>query len=170
MAGGFIFNLTLVGDRQLIGRLETLSAPVRAALRAKVERLTIELQTHIISRKLHGQVLHQRSGALARSIQRRVEAMALAVYGIVFQSGDVKYGKIHEFGGRTPPHDIYPKKADALHFVVGGREVFAKVVHHPGSKMPERSFMRSSLADMRPTISAGLRAAVLDGVRNGVRG
>ena len=82
------------------------------------------------------------------------------VVGKVASSGDVKYAGIHEFGGKTPAHDIYPDKAKALAFMIGGKQVFAKVVHHPGSQMPERSFLRSSLSDMRQEILDGLEFAV----------
>ena len=34
----------------------------------------------------------------------------------------------------TKPHIIRPKNAKALAFKIGGRVVFAKVVHHPGTK------------------------------------
>ncbi len=34
----------------------------------------------------------------------------------------------------TRPHTIRPRRAKALRFVVGGRVVFARVVHHPGNK------------------------------------
>ena len=34
----------------------------------------------------------------------------------------------------TKPHEIRPKKASVLHFYIAGREVFATVVHHPGTK------------------------------------
>ena len=34
----------------------------------------------------------------------------------------------------TKPHEIRPVNAQALHFKVGGDEVFCKVVHHPGTK------------------------------------
>jgi len=34
----------------------------------------------------------------------------------------------------TPPHIIRPVRARALRFTVGGRVVFARIVHHPGTK------------------------------------
>lgn len=37
-----------------------------------------------------------------------------------------------EFG--TAPHIIRPKNAKALHWKSGGNDVFAKVVHHPGTQ------------------------------------
>jgi phage gpG-like protein len=168
MAGGFIFNVTLVGESQLVGRLTSLAAPVLQALRAKIEVLTINLQTHIVRDKLHGQVLNQRSGALARSIQRRVEASQMAVFGVVFSAGDVKYAHAHEFGFQgtvtVKQHMrtmVFGKEA-ALPFSVGPYSMRMNV--------PERSFMRSSLADQRQSISAGLRDAVTEGLRLGVRG
>jgi len=33
----------------------------------------------------------------------------------------------------TRAHMIYPKNAKALHFSIGGQEVFAKMVNHPGT-------------------------------------
>ena len=36
--------------------------------------------------------------------------------------------------GGTRPHDIVPVRAKALRFVVNGTPVFAKRVHHPGTK------------------------------------
>ena len=42
---------------------------------------------------------------------------------------------------------------------------FARIVHHPGSKMPERSFLRSSLTDQAAEITAGLKEAALRGAQ-----
>lgn len=42
----------------------------------------------------------------------------------------------------TRPHVIRPKNGKALRFNVGGRTVFAKVVHHPGTGA--RPFLRNA--------------------------
>lgn len=34
----------------------------------------------------------------------------------------------------TRPHVIRPRQAQVLRFTVGGRVVFARVVHHPGTR------------------------------------
>lgn len=149
--------------------LDEIPPAVIAALRTKMQLLTINLQAHVIRDKLSGQVLHQKSGALARSIQRDVTVSDAVVTGEVFSAGDVKYARIHEYGGKTPPHDIVPTKAQALAFALGGSNVFAKIVHHPGSKMPERSFLRSSLADQAQIIMDGLRKATVDAMRKTVK-
>lgn len=45
---------------------------------------------------------------------------------------DVDYAEMVHNG--TRPHVIRPRNAQALRFVIGGRVVYAKVVHHPGTK------------------------------------
>lgn len=145
--------------------LDKIPQEVVDAVAEKVRVLTANLQAHIVADKLQGQVLNHRSGALSRSIQSITETSGGVTIGRVFSSGDVKYAAIHEFGGKTSPHDIYPVKAQALAFMMGGQQVFAKVVHHPGSVMPERSFMRSGLADMADEIVASIREAAQAGAR-----
>jgi hypothetical protein len=114
------------------------------AVAKKVRALTINLQRHVVADKLQGQVLNHRSGALGRSIQTDVTTSGQTTTGKVFSAGDVKYAAIHEFGGRTPPHDIYPDKAEALAFMIGGKQVFAKVFIIPVRRSRSaRSFARA---------------------------
>lgn len=153
------FTVDFDGTRA-IARFDAMPGRVRDALLAKVEVLRQKLEAKIKG-KLTGQVLNRRSGALFRSIFSERIDQGNAIYGRAASSGDVKYAAIHEFGGKTPAHDIIPTKAKALAFIVGGKMQFAKIVHHPGSVMPERSFMRSSLSDMRDEIVSGLKSAVL---------
>jgi hypothetical protein len=51
---------------------------------------------------------------------------------------NVDYAPAIEFG--TKPHVIEPKNAKALHFKIGGVDIFAKKVNHPGFK--GESFLR----------------------------
>jgi phage gpG-like protein len=92
---------------------------------------------------------------------------------------NVVYARIHELGGQTSPHEIVAKNAKALAFVLGvsqaaggvgpGQLVFRRRVHHPGSKMPERSFLRSALGDMRQEIFDRLQAGIAQAVREELR-
>lgn len=165
-----MFTVSLAGGSELIERLDAMPAVVKAVLQTKVNALAIQLQAHVVRDKLSGQVLNVRTGALRRSIQEAVEATDTSVTGKVFSAGDVKYAAIHEYGGTVPAHDIYPSKAEALAFVIGGRQVFAKVVHMPAVNMPERSFLRSALADMAEQIVGEMKSAVVQGVQQAVNG
>ena len=109
--------------------------------------------------------LHVRSGNLRRSIHSVVESGGTSIKGKVSSSGDVKYAGTHEFGGTIHVPDIVATKAKALHFVVGGKDVFAKSVKAHDITMPERSFLRSSLEEMRGEIVGGLNEAVGEGLK-----
>ncbi len=166
-----IVNITITGDKRLIDRLGSLPAAIQQALYIKSTVLALKLEKLVKTGKLNGQVLNRITGALSRSIHNKVEKIGGSVVGSVFSSGDVKYARIHEYGGQTAPHIILPKKASVLAFISGGgKQVFARKVNHPGSKIPERSFLRSSLRDMSTEISLGLKEAVVKSVQNQIRG
>lgn len=143
-------------DRATV-RFKALPENVRAKLRPVIVRDGKELAA-LVRGKLNGGVLQRRTGRLAESIRSEMRENANTLYGLVYSTG-VVYAAIHEHGGRTKPHDIYPRNARALHFFSGGNEVFAKVVHHPGSLIPQRSYLRSSLAELKGKIAADIERA-----------
>ena len=157
-----MLTVQLTGADALQNRLQNAPAAIQSALRAKAADLAERLRRHVTDDKLSGQVLRTRSGALKASIAAEVDDDAGQVIARVFSAGDVKYAAIQEDGGRTAPHDIVPDKAKALAFLVHGAPVFAKIVHHPGSQIPARSYLRSALADMGDQILAEFTAAALD--------
>lgn len=161
-----MLKITVSGTDAVDRRFRNMPDSVRRALTTKVLSLVLRLETHIKNDKLSGQVLNTVTGRLKRSIHHQVsETSTGAIVGSVFSTGDVPYASIHEFGGQTSPHVIVPVKAKALAFMMEGKEVFAKIVHHPGSRIPQRSYLRSSLADMRETIRSEIAQAVREAVR-----
>lgn len=165
-----IVNVTLVGDKAIIARLKEMPSAVNQALYVKVLALSLKLEKYVKTGKLNGQVLNRITGALSRSIFSGVDRRDEAVFGRVYSSGDVKYAAIHEYGGVTAPHVIYPKKASVLAFMKGGQQVFARKVNHPGSRIPERSFLRSGLSDMATEISTEMKQAVVKAIVQKVHG
>lgn len=143
-------------DRATI-KLKSIPEDMRRRLRVAVVRDTKELAA-LVRGKLSGTVLKVRSGRLLRSIKNEMVENANTIYGRVYSRG-VPYAAIHEYGGRTKPHLIVPKTAKALHFMVGGQHVFAARVNHPGSKIPQRSYLRSSLAEIRDKALHDIREA-----------
>jgi HK97 gp10 family phage protein len=71
------------------------------------------------------------TGALRKSITERVGDLEGDV------SANTKYARYVECG--TDPHEITPRRKQALRFVQNGRVVFASRVMHPGTKA--RPFM-----------------------------
>ncbi|MBN8905850.1 MAG: phage virion morphogenesis protein [Rhodospirillales bacterium] len=137
---------------------------VKANLTKATTSLVLQLEARV-KRKLSGQVLKVRTGNLRDSISHDVTSTDDSVVGRVYSSKNVKYGAIHEFGGKTSPHVIVPKNAQALAFQSGGKTVFASRVNHPGSNIPARPFMRPSLAEMKDKIIERMNQAVTDGLK-----
>jgi hypothetical protein len=78
-----------------------------------------------------------RTGRLIESIQKiKLGEMHYAV------GSPLDYALYQEVG--TRPHMIYPRSAKALRFEIGGIEVFARYVRHPG--FPGRRYFAKALA------------------------
>ncbi len=141
------------------------SQAVQNALLGRADALRGTLEARI-QQKLSGEVLQTRSGALAASIISAIENDGSAT-SVSISSTGVPYAAIQEFGGKTVAHDIVAVKAKALAFSMGGDHFFAKSVHHPGSTIPARSYLGSSLADMRDDIELDFKQAILEALAPG---
>ncbi len=139
-------------DRQFAG----FPALVSQGLLAKARALAEALAAKVRDEKLSGQTLESRSGALKASIAAEVAQDGDGVTATVGSSGDVKYAAIQEYGGRTSPHEILPDKAKALAFMMGGAPTFARRVAHPGSEIPGRAYLQSSLDESYEDVVAAL--------------
>ena len=157
-----MFALAVDGLEDAGARLAAYPAALAAALDAKAAGLAAALLDLVQNDKLSGAVLNPRSGALRNSIVASVSADADGLVASVGSEGDVKYAAIQEYGGKTGAHEILPVKAEALAFAVGGAQRFARRVEHPGSLIPERSYLRSSLDDMKGEILAALADAAVE--------
>ncbi|MFZ0495291.1 MAG: hypothetical protein WBE80_07345 [Methylocella sp.] len=138
---------------------------VQDALLGQADALRGALEARI-QQKLSGEVLQARSGALAASIISSIENDGSDI-SISISSTGVPYAAIQEFGGKTAAHDIVAVKAKALAFGMGGSQVFAKSVHHPGSTIPARSYLGSSLAELGDDIESGFKQAILEALGQG---
>jgi phage gpG-like protein len=150
-----MFALELDGLEEASARFDAYPAALVAALDAKASELSAALVDVVQNDKLSGGVLNARSGTLRDSIATGISSDQDGVSVSVGSVGDVKYAAIQEYGGKTSAHEILPVKAQALAFIAGGAERFVRRVEHPGSLIPERSYLRS-LDDMRGKILGSL--------------
>ena len=157
-----MLTVDLAGAEALDARLGALPAQLVADLAAKAALLAEALADKVRDEKLSGQVLNAVSGVLRESIVAEIAIEGDAVVASVGSAGDVKYAAIHEYGGKTAAHEILPSKASVLAFVAGGAMRFARRVEHPGSVMPERSYLRSSFAEMMDEIVTTLSRSTED--------
>ena len=151
--------LEVRGLEETSARFDAYPAALQAALGAKATELAAALADLVKNDKLSGAVLNTHSGALSDSIAASVTADGHGFLASVGSEGDIKYAAIQEYGGKTGAHEILPAKGNVLAFVVGDGQRFARRIEHPGSLIPERSYLRSALADMQDEIVSSLADA-----------
>lgn len=152
-----MIKTSITGEGQVLTGLVKLEGEVEARVRASVARQTLELLRHVKENKLTGQVLKVRTGTLRRSVAHSITVTGDAVTGAV--STPLVYAPIHEFGGTIRARIVEARRAQALKFTVGGKTLFRRAVSIPAVKMPERSFLRTALAERQAAIEADLQAA-----------
>ena len=157
-----MITVEIVGTEAVIQRLKEVPPRVMGLVRQAVMAETYNLE-RAAKQKVSGPVLKNRSGTLRRKINSQFEDRGDRIIGRVGLS--LIYAAIHEYGGVTRAHVIRPRNKKALAFQVGGQSLVRKSVQHPGSKMPERSYLRSSLRENKARILAAIDAAVARGVK-----
>ena len=155
----------LIGAERVVAFLELLPPKAMAAIKADVERLAVLLLRKVKEEKLNGQVLKNRSTTLQRSINKKVVANSQEVVGSV--GTNVRYAAAHEFGFQgtvnVPAHLRMMKMAWGR-AVKKPRQIMVGA-HSMKMNLPERSFLRSAMAEMAPEIRDGLEAAVAKGMK-----
>ena len=164
----------VVGAEQVVAHLGAIPEQAQAVLRTEVSSLTEELLRLVRQNKLSGQVLNVRTGTLRRAINQQVDASADIITGRV--GVKLVYAGIHEYGGtiqrklreakvrfRVNAKGEMMKRGNLLTFAKKGHKRVQERTVSVGAhsiQMPERSFLRSSLAEMTPVIQARLDEAM----------
>lgn len=188
-----MIRVTLNGtDERLQSYLRRRSPFILQYVKKSIDEADLKLQRYIVGQKLQGQVLHQRTGKGASSVRvipASTQGNAM-VGGVQAGGGPAFYLFFHEHGTESA-YKIVPKNRQALAFfpqglsnVQGGRSIMrglgrgrmgsaakfgaaggvvVKSVMHPPIK--ERSFMRTSLKEMRDEIVAMIKAALAEAIR-----
>jgi hypothetical protein len=132
---------------------------LHAALVQGVTKAAIGVQADVVANYLHGQVLHQRTGNLARNIigpkqGAPVTDAGTEITGTVGIGSTAWYGKLHEFGGvfTVPGYEAHRHKDSWLTRMTGksrrvrrfSQQGYWEVQSHQVN-FPVRSFIRASL-------------------------
>jgi len=153
------------GDKEVTRYFRAIPDGIRSGLIDSVGRLSLRLQARVMKEKLTGQVLKVRTGTLRRSIDRVIVTDEKHITGIV--STNVGYGKAHEYGGlqtqTVREHLRLVKKAFRKDLK---SPVWSTVRSHSRTvNLPERSFLRSALAEMQKEIVDDIEKVIADGIK-----
>lgn len=158
-----MINFTVTGDDRVLAYLSARVPAITQSTRASMGRIVVRLTRYVKAEKLSGQVLKNRTGTLRRKINGRVTEEAGTLTGSV--GVKLAYAAAHEYGfdgaEQVRAHLRTIKQAFGREIAVKQVQVrsFERHVH-----IPERSFLRSSLRELRPQIMAELDAAVTGGL------
>lgn len=165
-----MIDVRLLGLRELQAKLGQLGPSVRNRLRDYMAIFTIRLRDQVKSNIAER---FRSTGPLYQSVQAEMEETKDSFTGRVYTQG-VPYARIQEEGGTTRAHEILPVRGQALAFMSpagmqfkgGGQNslTIVKKVNHPGSRIPERSYARLALVQMRTPFTDGIRQVVADGI------
>jgi len=171
----------IFGDKDVTRRFRAIPDGIRSRVGDSIGRLTLALQRKIVAEKLSGmevvkngksmlkrnkslQVLNVRTGTLRRSIDQRMVLTSATISGVV--STNVQYGKAHEYGGlQTQTVREHLRLVKQSFGKTLKSPVWSTVKGHSRRvDLPERSFLRSALAEMQDDIVADVEKAVADGI------
>ena len=153
--GPFRESVGVTIDTNAVGPfLESKTGAIRAALAEKMG-LTSRNLAVAVSAKVTGQVLQVRTGRLSGSIRTLpTETSPNEITGgAAAGGGPVVYARSLEYGSRA--HIIQAINAKVLHFQIGGKEIFARSVMHPGTRA--YAFMRGTLDEQAAGIIEGFQ-------------
>lgn len=168
-------TITIRGTDAVLAKLAKKPAQLRRAIGLGLRDGAL-LVLRRASENLTGKVLNVQTGRLRQSLQ----LFSRPDEGIAGVGTNVVYASIHEYGGRTRAHLIEPVNRLALRMVArnfvgplrrtkkgklfkrqsAGAFIFRETVHHPGSVMPARPYLRPALRESVPEIQAGIERQI----------
>lgn len=157
-------DVRFIGDQNVVANLKGMGPKVVAAGTRSITRSTLKVLARA-KVKVSGEVLKNRTGTLRRAINSRVVSTGSGVVGTV--GIKLRYAAAHEFGCQKTVS--VPAHLRMMN-VAWGRPVanphkINVSAHKMKMNLPERSFLRSSLKDLRSDIVADLRDSVAKAVR-----
>nr|DAS21207.1 MAG TPA: virion morphogenesis protein [Caudoviricetes sp.] len=157
--------MEFIGGDVLAAVLRSYGNKVQSAIVQSVGRSALRLQREVMQNRLSGQVLNVRTGNLRRSIHQRVTNTGSAVIGEV--NTNVRYGKAHEYGfaGAVNVKASLRQVRQAFGRPLKSPRYVQVRAHSRNVRLPERSFLRSALRDMKPMIETDLQKSIEGALR-----
>nr|DAQ42893.1 MAG TPA: virion morphogenesis protein [Caudoviricetes sp.] len=160
-----MLKMEFIGGDVLVAVLRSYGDKVQTAIVQSVGRSALRLQREVMQNRLSGQVLNVRAGNLRRSIHQRVTNTGSAVIGEV--NTNVRYGKAHEYGftGTVNVKASLRQVRQAFGRPLKSPRYVQVRAHSRNVRLPERSFLRSALRDMKPMIETDLQKSIEGALR-----
>ena len=165
-------SVSVTGVEEVAAHFGKLSESAHDKVYQKVMGLSIAVMNRA-KQKVSGPVLNVKTGQLRANIFQDVEDGPGGIVGSIFEAQNVKYAAIHEFGGviQHPGGTAYliDPKTGVSKWISNKASIADQL---PRTKahtihMPERSYLRSSLGEMKATIIEQLTDTVQKAMQEG---
>lgn len=155
-----MLKMEFIGGDVLAAVLRSYGGKVQTAIVQSIGRSALRLQSEVMDNRLSGQVLNIRTGNLHRSIHQQVTSSGGLVVGEV--NTNVRYGVAHEYGfaGTVNVKASMRQIRQAFGRPLKSPRYVQIRAHSRNVRLPERSFLRSALRDMKPEIEADLQKSI----------
>jgi phage gpG-like protein len=164
-----VIEVTVPDAEKLERDLGMTRAQLLADLKREVRKVATDVSATVKDRKLSGQVLRVQTGRLRRSVNYRTTETETGVEALV--GTNVSYGRTHEFGfsGEVGVKAHLRRVRQAFGRKLKKVKQVSVRAHSRTVNLPERSFLRSSLREMRTEIDSRIARVVADSIvrRNG---
>lgn len=159
-------RMEFIGGDKLAALLQGYSDKIQTAAVQSVGRSALRLQREVMRNRLTGQVLNVRTGNLRRSIHQKVETDGGCIIGEV--NTNVRYGAAHEYGfsGAVNVKAHLRQVKQAFGKPLKSPRFVQVAAHSRAVNLPERSFLRSALRDLQPSIERSLVRAINKALRS----
>lgn len=159
-----MIEVTVPDEEKLAVSLNLTRAKLLADLKREVKRVATDVSARTKDQKLSGQVLKVQSGRLRRSINYRTDETETGIEALV--GTNVSYGRAHEFGfsGSVTVKAHLRTVRQAFGRKLRSAKKVEVRTHSRNVNLPERSFLRSSLREMRSEIDSRIARVVADSI------
>jgi phage gpG-like protein len=155
--------MSYVDASKVVRKFERLPVAIRGAVLRTMTKIGYDLTGHIQQDKLQGQVLHHRTGNLSSHVHPQTTDSGNLITTVVgIDSNAVPYAAIHEYGGYIHVPEV---SGPLMVFDKGGETIFTRRRAAFTAHMPERSYLRSGLADRKDDYLRDIDAAVGEGTQ-----
>jgi hypothetical protein len=158
-----MLNVECDGLDRLSQRFSVMPQAIRAALAQKRDALAQSLLARAQA-KLSGEILSLRSGRLHDSLQ----TSSIGDFGAaIFSAGDVKYAAAQEYGfdGEETVSAHSREIREAFGKAIDAKSIFVAEFTRR-MRLPERSYLRSSLEEFREEILQAYSEALEEGTQS----
>ena len=150
----------LIGVQAVIAGIGLKNSAAKVELKKAIDLMAIKTLARV-KLKLSDDVLHVKTGRLRRSVTQSVTEDSSGIVGVV--GTNVSYAKVHELGfsgTQSVAQSLRTIKTAFGKAIKGGPVTFSVSAHTRSVNYPARSFLATSIEELKPEFEESIKKAV----------